>query len=64
MKQNRCPNLNHSRGDAPVRFCPACGEVVNGNVNIKKCSEEEHAIKRRNMNKYCVDCGTQLVRNT
>jgi len=24
-----CPNFNHGRGDAPVRFCPDCGEVLN-----------------------------------
>ena len=27
-----CPNLNHRRTDAPVRFCPTCGGVVNGNA--------------------------------
>ena len=24
-----CSNLNHRRTDAPVRFCPSCGETVN-----------------------------------
>ncbi len=61
---NRCPNVNHGRVNAPVRFCPMCGGVVNGNIIIKKCSEEEHAIKRRERNKYCIDCGKQLIHGT
>jgi hypothetical protein len=36
--------------------------VVNGNLIAEKCSEEEHARKRRNRNKYCVDCGEQLIK--
>jgi hypothetical protein len=28
----KCPNLNHRRADAPVRFCPTSGEVVNENL--------------------------------
>ena len=24
---NRCLNFNHGRANAPVRFCPMCGEV-------------------------------------
>ncbi len=58
---NRCLNRNHSRKDALVRFCPNCGEVVNENIPIKKCSEERHAKDRRQATKYCVDCGQQLV---
>lgn len=58
---SNCPNFNHRRDDAPVRFCPMCGDVVNGNVPIQKCSEEEHAKMRREMNKYCVHCGEQLI---
>jgi hypothetical protein len=37
-----------------------CGGVVNGDIIIKNCSEDEHAIKRRERNKYCIDCGKQL----
>ena len=59
---NRCPNLNHGRKDAPVRFCPSCGKVVNGNAPPKKCSEERHAEARRHGTKYCVDCGKELIR--
>jgi len=38
-----------------------CGEVVNEKIPIIKCSEEEHGIKRHKRNKYCVDCGKQLI---
>ncbi len=60
-RTNYCPNLNHGRRNAPVRFCPMCGEVVNENIPIKKCTEEEHAKSRRERNKYCLDCGEQLI---
>ena len=26
-RRSYCPNLNHGRRNAPVRFCPMCGEV-------------------------------------
>ena len=61
-RENRCSNLNHSRLNPPVRFCSACGKVVNGNIDPKVCSEEEHAKSRRSQNKYCVNCGEQLIR--
>ncbi len=61
IQGNRCPNFNHSRVNAPVRFCPMCGEVVNENIPVTRCSEEEHAIKRRERSKYCIDCGKQLI---
>jgi len=58
---NKCPNFNHGRADAPVRFCPLCGEVVNEDIPIRKCKERKHAISRRERDKYCVDCGEQLI---
>jgi hypothetical protein len=61
MQRNKCPNLNHGRADAPVRFCPLCGEVVNEDIPIRKCSEGAHAKRRRERNKYCVHCGEQLI---
>ena len=62
MKNNgRCLNYNHGRANAPVRFCPTCGEVVNKNISAEVCGEEKHAGKRRGTNTYCVDCGEQLV---
>ncbi|ODS29799.1 MAG: hypothetical protein SCARUB_05100 [Candidatus Scalindua rubra] len=65
IQKNSCPNFNHGRVNAPVRFCPTCGGVVNENIPIKSwCSEEEHAIKRRERSKYCIDCGKQLIQET
>ncbi len=58
---NKCPNFNHGRADAPVRFCPLCGEVVNEDIRIKKCREKKHAISRRERDKYCVHCGERLI---
>lgn len=62
MRRQWCPNLNHRRDDALVRYCPSCGEVVNANVIIKKCSEKEHAESRMNRSNYCVHCGLQLIK--
>ena len=56
-----CSNFNHRRTDAPVRSCPSCGEIVNQNLSIRKCSQDEHAKKRRDRSKFCVDCGEQLI---
>ena len=56
-----CPNLNHRRSDAPVRCCPMCGELVNQRVARKKCVEATHARSRQDRNKYCADCGEQLI---
>ena len=56
-----CTNMNHRRSDAPVRFCPDCGEVVNAKVGIKRCREEEHGKRRRGQSRFCVDCGEQLI---
>ena len=45
--RERCPNDNHGRAVVTVRFCPNCGEVVNGKIPIGTCSEEQHAKRRR-----------------
>ena len=60
-RENYCPNFNHDRDNAPVRFCPECGEVVNEDIPMRKCSKEEHAISRRERDIYCVNCGEQLI---
>jgi len=62
MRASSCSNMNHRRSDAPVRFCPNCGEVVNVAIAIKSCSEEVHATKRKNMETFCVDCGERLIK--
>ena len=41
-----------------------CGDVVNGNIPDRKCSEEEHTKSRRSRNKYCVDCGEELIKES
>ncbi len=61
MQGTRCPNYNHSRSNVPVRFCLMCGEVVNADIPIRKCKEEEHAIRRRERSQYCWECGIQLI---
>jgi predicted RNA-binding Zn-ribbon protein involved in translation (DUF1610 family) len=53
--------MNHRRSDAPVRFCPTCGEAVNAKVAIKRCREAEHAKRRREQSRFCVYCGEQLI---
>ena len=61
MRGNQCSNLNHRRTNVTVRFCPTCGAVVNGNIPVGRCGGDAHAIKRRQQNKYCVDCAEQLI---
>ncbi len=61
MQAASCRNFNHSRANAPVRFCPNCGEVVNEAVAAQECSEDKHAKKRLEQSKYCIDCGEQLI---
>ena len=62
MRHNgRCLNYNHGRANAPVRFCPICGEVVNNNISAGVCEEVKHARKRRERSTYCVDSGEQLI---
>ena len=61
-QENRCSNFNHSRTNVPVHFCSMCGEVVNINIPIKNCTQDEHAKSLRDRNKYCVNCGEQLIK--
>jgi len=63
MSKNNCPNFNHGRLNVPVRFCSMCGEMVNGEISNIGCSEEKHATTRRQMTKFCVDCGEQLIKS-
>jgi hypothetical protein len=57
-----CPNFNHRRTNAPVRYCPNCGEIVNDEISVKRCSDESHAKRRMQNSKHCVDCGEQLIK--
>jgi hypothetical protein len=56
-----CTNLNHRRSNAPVRFCPSCGDVVNANVRPKRCLDSQHDVQRRNQSTFCIHCGQRLV---
>ncbi len=62
IQRERCPNDNHGRSVVTVRFCPNCGEIVNGKIPARTCSELEHAKRRRAQNTYCLDCGERLAR--
>jgi hypothetical protein len=55
-----CNNLNHRRADAPVRFCPTCGAIVNAKVNALRCASVRHDVQRRSQSAFCVDCGERL----
>jgi len=61
MTKKNCPNLNHSRVSAPIRFCPMCGEVVNVDIPLEMCSDEKHVKRRQDTSKYCTYCGKQLI---
>lgn len=61
MHRDRCPNLNHGRMNPPVRFCPTCSKEVNSGIVLPACSEQDHAQRRRERNRYCVNCGKQLI---
>lgn len=60
---DKCQNMNHSKINVQVRFCPMCGEVVNGRVTIKECDSEKHAKSRRERNRFCIDCGKNLTKD-
>ena len=51
--------MNHSRPNAPVRFCPTCGGTVNSAAN-GQCGQAKHAELRKNRNVFCHDCGKKL----
>ena len=63
LQVKKCPNFNHGRPNAPIRFCPMCGAVVNNDIPVKKCPVEVHTKKRSERSKYCVDCGEQLIQD-
>ncbi len=56
---NRCPNMNHSRTNATIKYCPNCGEVINRNAN-GNCNTSKHADLRKQRFTFCHDCGKKL----
>gem|GEM_PF-5443841 len=46
-REGRCPNFNHGRPNAPVRFCSMCGEVVNNKIPAKISNETKVFFPRR-----------------
>ena len=63
VRGETCPNLNHRHGNAQVRFCPDCGQVVNESIPNRRCDNEKHDARRRSGNQYCVHCGERLIRD-
>jgi len=61
LRGTSCPNLNHRRSDAPVRYCPQCGGTVNSDQPRVVCTEDRHTAARRQQSTYCVHCGVQLI---
>jgi hypothetical protein len=62
MQKRRCPNLNHGISNPPVRHCPECGEIVNNGIHLGTCSPRKHAIERWNRNRFCRECGEQVLK--
>ncbi|MGZ3743082.1 MAG: hypothetical protein ACXVBQ_04415 [Pseudobdellovibrionaceae bacterium] len=58
-QKSRCQNMNHNRTNAPVKFCPSCGEAVNKAAS-NSCDEIKHAARRKERNSFCHDCGKKL----
>ncbi len=56
----RCANMNHGRANAPVKFCPNCGQLVNSQIHAR-CDETKHAARRKERQIFCVDCGKKLA---
>lgn len=56
-----CKNLNHSKMNVSIRFCPACGEVVNEQIQGRTCSREDHAKRRKERDNFCIDCGKKVT---
>ncbi len=58
--EDRCTNMNHGRSNAPVRFCPTCGETVNKQAASQRCDDSKHDARRKDRNTFCCDCGKKL----
>ena len=54
--------MNHGRWNAPVKYCPTCGDSVN-KAATGSCSHASHAELRKNRFAFCTSCGTKLALN-
>lgn len=61
-RNNICSNLNHRITNAPVRYCPMCGEIVNNNIPTCECPAEDHAKKRRERKSIVLIAASRLFR--
>ena len=57
---SNCTNLNHNKMNVAVRFCSACGEVVNQKIKKQTCSSSIHGQRRKDRSAFCTDCGEKL----
>ena len=57
----RCPNMNHGRLNAPIRFCPNCGDKVNAQIP-NKCDGSKHPSLRKDRQMFCHQCGEKLMK--
>jgi NADH pyrophosphatase NudC (nudix superfamily) len=59
--------MNHGRLNAPVRFCPTCGDQLDasgkssGANSRTTCDDAKHASRRKDRNAFCCDCGKKLI---
>ncbi len=61
MSKTSCPNMNHSKSNPQVVYCPNCGEKFTGQTPQKKtCNQEIHKLRRKDRSLYCHDCGVDL----
>jgi hypothetical protein len=51
--------MNHGKTNAPVNFCPNCGERFKTNV-VGHCNDEKHRARRKDRHLFCHDCGKDL----
>jgi hypothetical protein len=61
QKKTFCPNMNHSKTNPTISFCPNCGERFQSTTKPNKsCTDESHARSRRDRSLFCPDCGKDL----
>lgn len=59
-KKIHCTNMNHSKANPPIQFCPTCGDKFN-TTNRSICSAEIHKLRRKERSLFCSSCGYKLM---